>query len=243
VCEALHTRQKNQATLIGKARGRALFRRECRTAQLPHDSKVAANQPLVSSRRSGLSRTILCRRHGDRRHRGFSHLAREAVKNQRPRRHRSPGRRLGAEPERSPQIRGRWRRSKGSSRQRRHRNSRGRRGLAASPTKNEISLSSRPRSFDHFWGSINASDACSATPAKSPSPQPTSRTFRPRVSPGGSGSADVVAARWAPSTCQVGLAGCRRLAVGIGLIANPCIRFPPRSGILGPGTLCSAAVT
>ena len=37
----------------------------------------------------------------------------------------------------------------------------------------------------------------------------------------------------APSTCQIGLVGCRRLAVGIGFIANPCHRFRPRSGIFG----------
>ena len=37
----------------------------------------------------------------------------------------------------------------------------------------------------------------------------------------------------APSTCQVGLVGCRRLAVGIGFIANPCNRLRPRSRISG----------
>jgi hypothetical protein len=30
--------------------------------------------------------------------------------------------------------------------------------------------------------------------------------------------------------------GCRRLAVGIEFIANPCNRFRPRAGILGPGS-------
>src|SRR5437763_13779376 len=38
-------------------------------------------------------------------------------------------------------------------------------------------------------------------------------------------------------TCQVGLVGCRRLAVGIGFIANPCHRFRPRSGIFGSSKL------
>src|SRR6516165_12533148 len=37
--------------------------------------------------------------------------------------------------------------------------------------------------------------------------------------------------RRAPSTCQVGLVGCRRLAMGIGFIADPCNRFRPRLGI------------
>src|SRR5205814_10168581 len=37
----------------------------------------------------------------------------------------------------------------------------------------------------------------------------------------------------APSTCQVGSAGCRRLAGRCRFIANPCYRFPPRPGIFG----------
>jgi hypothetical protein len=41
----------------------------------------------------------------------------------------------------------------------------------------------------------------------------------------------------APSTYQVGLVGCRRLAVGIGFIASPCNRFRPRLGMFGSGKL------
>src|SRR6516164_4190777 len=41
----------------------------------------------------------------------------------------------------------------------------------------------------------------------------------------------------APSTCQVGLFGCRRVTVGTGFIANPYYRFRPRLEIFGSSKL------